>query len=71
MEHRRQITIMQENLRILNRTAEIMNLDQDHPVWKSHPQDFTSMTRRNARIIFQWFIHKFGKYVPWWAQINY
>lgn len=77
MEQRRQIIVMQENFRVLNRTAEIMNCSD--PVYSNSlvsskstkNKELTSVTKKNIHVIFQWFIHKFGKYVPWWAHINY
>jgi hypothetical protein len=79
-ERKRQIDVMQENLRILNRTAEIMSsveiFETPGPNPHASPRcsrqrKTTAVSKRNAQLLFQWFIHKFGKYVPWWAHINY
>ncbi|CAL8142778.1 unnamed protein product [Orchesella dallaii] len=124
-EERRQVRVVQENLRLLDRTMNIMastdmptqfskarstsssNLSSPYSLHQlQHPPNNPSLTRtsslrdvekcsslssastskrqnkyderpltarlkRNTHIIFHWFIQRFGKYVPWWAEINY
>ena len=110
-EERRQIRIIHENLRLLNKTAEIMNesiltipsssptititqttTDNDTSatvlptpdpsvspsnVKTSRPRKtrtkrpITAMMKRNTHILLQWFLRKFGNYVPWWAEVQY
>jgi len=75
-DKQRQIEIFQENMRILNKTANIMS--STTPMYgtrnsgpNSPSEPVTLVVKKNYRIIFQWFLRKFGQYAPWWSQINY
>ncbi|CAG7717126.1 unnamed protein product [Allacma fusca] len=75
-EDRRQIRIIRENLRVLNTTAEIMNNDvlpkqSSSKVGDIESRPITATLKRNTHILLQWFLHKFGNYIPWWAEISY
>lgn len=41
------------------------------PNRKYFDRPLTARLKRNTHIIFHWFIQRFGRYVPWWAEINY
>lgn len=121
-EERRQLQVVKENLRLLERTMDIM-ISSDVPTQFSNTRSpfivstdkvtsncslkvspgiqisnqgntlsssssstsklaskkadkyfdrpLTARLKRNTHIIFRWFIQRFGKYVPWWAEINY
>ena len=34
-------------------------------------RSITGLMKRNTHVVLQWFLHKFGNYVPWWAQVSY
>lgn len=116
LEERRQVKVVQENLRLLDRTINIMaptdmvthfskartfavedkglqgessdatgegdsagngtlaktiTRKRTSASSKYFERPLTTRLKRNTHIIFHWFIQRFGRYVPWWAEINY